>query len=199
MTTIAIISDTHDRLPWNLTEVIGRADVIFHAGDIGSQKVLDALHATAPVVYAVLGNTDEDPSVFTEDIPQAQLVEIDGVEFAIAHKPIDARETGKHTRLDRESVIINGHTHIPRDHWDMSMAVDNDGCPRMSRRPCGSSRELSSYSSIHRSFSRTYRGRSDRVTFRQGRSLSDSFPAAFQNLACCFRSESSKISYPFSY
>lgn len=123
MTTIAIISDTHDRLPWNLTEVIGRADVIFHAGDIGSQKVLDALHATAPVVYAVLGNTDEDPSVFTEDIPQAQLVEIDGVEFAIAHKPIDARETGKHTRLDRESVIINGHTHIPMISWETDDVV----------------------------------------------------------------------------
>lgn len=118
MTTIAIISDTHDRIPWNLAEVIGNADVVFHAGDIGSQKVLNVLHAAVPVVYAVLGNTDEDPSAFVGDIPQSQLIEIEGVEFAIAHKPADAREAGKHTQLGRESVIINGHTHIPLISWE---------------------------------------------------------------------------------
>ena len=58
MRRVGIVSDTHDWVHPRLLETLDGADLIFHAGDVGSRSVIDALESIAPVV-AVRGNNDE--------------------------------------------------------------------------------------------------------------------------------------------
>jgi hypothetical protein len=54
---IGVVSDTHGYIEPQLTERLWGVDEILHAGDVGSQEVLDQLRAIAPV-QAVRGNVD---------------------------------------------------------------------------------------------------------------------------------------------
>jgi hypothetical protein len=54
---ISVVSDTHGYLDPRLRSVWEGVDEILHAGDVGSQAVLDQLRAIAPV-HAVRGNVD---------------------------------------------------------------------------------------------------------------------------------------------
>ncbi|ETW92570.1 MAG: hypothetical protein ETSY2_53135, partial [Candidatus Entotheonella gemina] len=58
MTTVGLISDTHSLLRPEAVEALKGADLIVHAGDIGSIDVIDALSEIAPV-FAVRGNVDK--------------------------------------------------------------------------------------------------------------------------------------------
>lgn len=57
---IGILADTHGSLEADVVAELGaaRPDLILHAGDIGTESVLDRLRRIAPVV-AVCGNGDE--------------------------------------------------------------------------------------------------------------------------------------------
>ena len=57
MTRIGILSDTHGYLDENIFYYFKDVDLIFHAGDIGTQDVTDKLKAFKPL-YAVYGNID---------------------------------------------------------------------------------------------------------------------------------------------
>ena len=46
---IAVLSDTHNLLRPEVLEQLQEADVIFHGGDISSQKIVDRLLALAPL------------------------------------------------------------------------------------------------------------------------------------------------------
>ena len=54
---IGVVSDTHGYFDPHLPQILHGVDEIFHAGDVGSQPVLDLLCAIAPV-QAVRGNVD---------------------------------------------------------------------------------------------------------------------------------------------
>ncbi|MFA5192251.1 MAG: metallophosphoesterase family protein, partial [Verrucomicrobiia bacterium] len=51
---IGLISDTHGHLDPQISALFAGVEHILHAGDIGSESLLDALRAIAPVT-AVLG------------------------------------------------------------------------------------------------------------------------------------------------
>jgi predicted phosphodiesterase len=44
-TRIAVIADTHDKLPYQLVDLISGADEIWHLGDVCGEWVLDELRA----------------------------------------------------------------------------------------------------------------------------------------------------------
>jgi hypothetical protein len=54
---IGVVSDTHGYFDPHLPQLLGGVDEILHAGDVGSEVVLDQLRTIAPV-HAVQGNVD---------------------------------------------------------------------------------------------------------------------------------------------
>ncbi len=107
-TEIGLISDTHGLVrPEALRALAGVAQIV-HAGDVGSQEVLDALGRLAPVV-AVRGNNDRGP--FAERLPERAVLERPGLRLLVVH---DGHEVAREPALDAFDVIVTGHSHRPR-------------------------------------------------------------------------------------
>lgn len=58
MKKIGILSDTHGCWDDRYAVHFAGCDEIWHAGDIGSDEIIDRLEVVAPVVRAVAGNID---------------------------------------------------------------------------------------------------------------------------------------------
>ena len=108
MTVIGLIADTHGLVRPEIARAFDGADLILHAGDVGSAAVLEALNAIAPTV-AVYGNVDDehDPALAAE-----RVVTIDHVTIHVSH----GHELGRPTPelvLKRYAgdVLVFGHTH----------------------------------------------------------------------------------------
>ena len=125
---IGVVSDTHGYFDPHLPQLLYGVDEILHAGDVGSEDVLDQLRAIAPV-QAVRGNVD----AASLGISPAVTQRYGGVEIYLVHelpKPQSALrdwaqegplqgKTGEHCRRFLESlpagcqVVIFGHSHEP--------------------------------------------------------------------------------------
>lgn len=123
---INIVSDTHFRLSSSafnalkgdfdqdqVYETFGELanrkkepDLIIHAGDIGSQHIIDKLESIAPVI-AVNGNCDFESyhtlRGFTEDI---EFFDFEDIPIVVAHRPYQIEGYEKEAKL-----LIHGHTH----------------------------------------------------------------------------------------
>lgn len=114
MKTIGIISDTHSFWDDRFKEHFAQCDEIWHAGDIGSVEVADALAAVAPVFRAVCGNCDggelrsryKPVQVFTTEGVKVVLTHIGGYPGHYA--------PGVAMRLDisQPRLFVCGHSHI---------------------------------------------------------------------------------------
>ncbi len=100
---IAVLSDTHDRLPVSLPPRLKSADEIWHLGDVCDPAIVWALGHVAPRVRVVQGNCDDQP-----DWPHELALELEGVRFYLSHIPPDRAPPGT-------QVLLHGHTHRPRD------------------------------------------------------------------------------------
>jgi putative phosphoesterase len=56
---VAVIADTHDRLPAKLPAQLAKADEIWHLGDVCAPAIIDQLSALGPPLRFVRGNCDE--------------------------------------------------------------------------------------------------------------------------------------------
>jgi putative phosphoesterase len=110
---IGLLSDTHSHVDERMLEHLKSCDEIWHAGDIGSAKVTDALAQIAPL-RAVHGNIDghELRVVFPEDL----RFNCEGLDVWITHI---GGYPGKYAPRVRERLIadppnlfICGHSHI---------------------------------------------------------------------------------------
>jgi putative phosphoesterase len=111
---IAIIADTHDRLPDSVCESIRSADEIWHLGDVCSPAILARLARVAPL-RIVRGNCDSEPGW-----PLALDFKLHGLRFHLEHIP-----SGKPPACD---VFLHGHTHVPRDETVGGVRFLNPGC-----------------------------------------------------------------------
>lgn len=85
---IGVVSDTHGYFDVRLSETFSGSQAILHAGDVGSQEVLDELSRIAPV-HAVMGNVD------TKDLnlPPSQKLHFENVQVEIVHQlPVPQEE-----------------------------------------------------------------------------------------------------------
>lgn len=85
MAVIGVIADTHvpqrlKQLPKGIADALRGVDLILHAGDINSLRVLQELEAIAPV-QAVAGNAD----LFRSGLPLTRLIEIEGRRIGLVH------------------------------------------------------------------------------------------------------------------
>ena len=123
---IAVISDTHDRVPAKLPGRLKGADEIWHLGDVCDPMVLGEIEQLGPPVRVVLGNCD---SHFAW--PLALELEREGVKFYLTHiPPSRAPDFAKATsgRPAGPDVILHGHTHVPRDEVIGGVRWLNPGC-----------------------------------------------------------------------
>ena len=100
---IAVISDTHDRLPDSMMEAVRVADEIWHLGDVCETATLERIRALGPPVEVVRGNQDYQ----TEWPMSLELKRLDH-SFHLLHIPPSSAPMGV-------KFLLHGHTHVPRD------------------------------------------------------------------------------------
>jgi len=111
---IAVLSDTHDRLPDSVYERVGGADEIWHLGDVCSPMIIATLEVQAPV-RVVRGNCDEEHSW-----PLTRDFTLEGIRFHLEHIP--------HNQPPECDVFLHGHTHVARDEMWKGVRYLNPGC-----------------------------------------------------------------------
>lgn len=113
MKNILLISDTHSHLDQGLLKHIEAADEVWHAGDIGSLEVTDAIKAIKPL-RAVYGNIDD--AVARKEFPKNLVFTCEGVKVFITHicgQPTNyTREVKEVIRAEKPKLFICGHSHI---------------------------------------------------------------------------------------
>jgi len=136
--SVAVISDTHmprgsRTLPRECLDVLTRADLILHAGDVTAAAVLEVLRELAPV-QAVHGNMDE--AELRADLPPTRVAEVAGARVGMVHEPGPAR--GRHERLAAMfpdcTAVVYGHTHLPEVSRHAGVWMLNPGSPTERRR-----------------------------------------------------------------
>ena len=113
MVKIGLLSDTHSYLDPKVFEYFKDVDEIWHAGDIGSIEVTDALKKFKPL-RAVYGNIDDH--IIRSEFPEFNRFTIENVEVLMTHiggKP------GKYSKpafdaLEEKApkLFVCGHSHI---------------------------------------------------------------------------------------
>ncbi|MBO4644949.1 MAG: metallophosphoesterase family protein [Bacteroidales bacterium] len=110
---IGIISDTHGYLHPNVSSFFEGCDEIWHAGDIGSEEVLDELKLIAPV-RAVYGNCDDwdvryrtaESLVFHCEGHKVALMHIVGNGSYYSTPALDI------INVSHPTIFVAGHSHI---------------------------------------------------------------------------------------
>lgn len=113
---IAVIADTHGRLPDAVAQAIAEADEIWHLGDFCDAATLAAVQRIGRPFQAVLGNND-----FGLDLPETLRLERGGHSFRLVHIPPPP------ARIGGADFLLHGHTHVPRDERIGATRVLNPG------------------------------------------------------------------------
>ena len=129
--TVGLISDTHGLIRDAALEALTGVDLILHAGDVGSSKVLRALEEVAPV-RAVRGNADADgwgqclAETIVEEASGRYLYVLHDIDLLI----LDPAEGGF-------SAVVYGHSHHPTADWNAGVLYINPGSagPCCDKRP----------------------------------------------------------------
>lgn len=102
MKRIGVLSDTHGKLRDEVVEILRGCDVILHAGDINTPKVMESLKEIAPL-YIVRGNADKE---WAEGLPESLSEEICGLNvFMVHNKKHMSKEMGSY------DLAVFGHSH----------------------------------------------------------------------------------------
>ncbi len=113
---IAVIADTHDRVPADLPGRLRGADEIWHLGDVCAPDTLDALVEAGAPLLVVRGNGDAHPWPLALDLRRA------GHRVHLVHIPPRRPPPGA-------ELVLHGHTHVPRDETDpLGVRWLNPGC-----------------------------------------------------------------------
>ena len=113
---IAVISDTHDRLPAHVSSAIAVADEIWHLGDVCAPRLLDMLSELGPKIRIVRGNCDA-----CSDWPLTLDFELLGHRFHLEHIPSRVAPANC-------DFFLHGHTHVSRDETVGGVRFLNPGC-----------------------------------------------------------------------
>lgn len=113
---IAVIADTHDRLPADLAERLRGAGEIWHLGDVCAPDTLAELELLGVPLRVVRGNCDAHPWPVALDLVR------EGHRAHLVHIPPRRPPAGA-------ELVLHGHTHVPRDETDpLGVRWLNPGC-----------------------------------------------------------------------
>ena len=136
---LLLIADTHvprraKDLPSGVWEWVEAADVVVHAGDWVTPRLLDELEERSARLVAVWGNNDGEE--LRRRLPEVARVELGGMRWGVVH------ETGARARREERmraaypdlDVLVFGHSHIPWDTEHDGLRLLNPGSPTDRRR-----------------------------------------------------------------
>lgn len=135
---IGLISDTHipDRakeIPQKVFEAFNNVDLILHAGDLTSTRVIETLEEIAPVI-AIQGNMDRVNGI---DLPKAKIIEVEGLKIGIIHGEVYPRaDSDQLLYLAKElkvDILVSGHSHQPKIEQKEGILLLNPGSPIVPR------------------------------------------------------------------
>ncbi|MEM8966389.1 MAG: metallophosphoesterase family protein [Bacteroidota bacterium] len=113
MLKIGLLSDTHSYLDPQIFTYFANCDEIWHAGDIGSLKILEALESFKPI-RAVFGNIDS--SELRQELPMDCWLEREGLRVWMTHiggyPPKYNPRVRKILAEQQADLFICGHSHI---------------------------------------------------------------------------------------
>ena len=124
MTKILLLSDTHGHMDEAILKYAAQADEIWHAGDIGSLVVTDALKALKPV-RGVHGNIDDH--IIQREFPENNRFMCEDVDVWITHiggypNRYDVR-IREEIRNNSPKLFICGHSHILKVMYDKKLEL----------------------------------------------------------------------------
>jgi putative phosphoesterase len=115
---LGIVSDTHGYLDNRLLAAFQGVDAIVHAGDVGSEAVLEGLRQIAPV-DAVFGNNDVSLGKFG-------LIEHLNLAYAGATLHV-VHELPRANPPEHTSIVVFGHSHRQQAEWRDGVLYFNPG------------------------------------------------------------------------
>jgi putative phosphoesterase len=119
MVKIGIVSDTHGAADEKVLDFLSGCSEIWHAGDIGNQKVVDKL-GTIALFRGVYGNIDDQD--MRMQCPEFQKFETNGAKVIITH--IGGYPGKYQSKLLKEiadyqpQIVVCGHSHILKVMFD---------------------------------------------------------------------------------
>lgn len=113
MTKVLLLSDTHGYMGDDILKYVIQADEVWHAGDVGSLVVTDAIQKLKPL-KAVYGNIDS--AKIRAEFPEHNRFHCEEVDVWITHiggypNRYDNR-VKELIRQDPPDLFISGHSHI---------------------------------------------------------------------------------------
>lgn len=118
-TKIALISDSHSYIDHKTLAYLEEVDEIWHAGDIGSFAVMEALPIGKPI-RAVYGNIDD--MQMQQAYPEWQEFTLEGVKVLMTHiggkPPRYAKGIKSKIKESAPDLFICGHSHICKVEFD---------------------------------------------------------------------------------
>ena len=139
---VGILSDTHDRVEAarSAVRLLGEqgAEYYLHAGDVGSEQILDLL-AGLPAAF-VFGNNDWDrrgleryaASLNVSCLGNSGALELGGKSFHVQHGD-DLRSLQRAVAGQQFDYVLHGHTHVPRDERVGRTRIINPGALHRAR------------------------------------------------------------------
>ncbi|KPX59001.1 metallophosphoesterase family protein [Pseudomonas amygdali] len=108
---VGVISDTHGLLRPEAITALEGCEAIIHAGDIGSQDIVEQLSAIAPL-HIVRGNNDQDAE-WAKNIADYLRFDIEGWQTLLVHDIADVPALLD----DSVKLVVTGHSHKPLIDW----------------------------------------------------------------------------------
>lgn len=121
---VAVLSDSHGILRPEVLEIVRKAELALHAGDIADQRTFDRLKAVNKVI-AVRGNADGE---WAGSLPDEAFFELHGKKIYMVHNRKKAS-----AKMDEADIVIFGHSHKYEEKSNNGRLLLNPGS-------CGASR-----------------------------------------------------------
>ena len=102
---IAVLADTHNKLPAFIPPLLAAADEIWHLGDVTDEACLHPLKSLGKPLHVVRGNCDSNLHW-----PWVIDFEREGFMVRLIHIPPPEAPVGV-------DLLFHGHTHVPRNEW----------------------------------------------------------------------------------
>ncbi|WP_405380994.1 metallophosphoesterase family protein [Maribacter sp. LLG6340-A2] len=124
MTKILLLSDTHSYIDQAILKHVEWADEVWHAGDIGSLTVTDAISNIKPL-RGVHGNIDDH--IIQKEFPENNRFFCEDVDVWITHiggyPPKYNVRTRDLIKKNPPKIFISGHSHILKVMWDKKIGT----------------------------------------------------------------------------
>ncbi len=133
---IGLVSDTHRLLRDEACQALQGVDAILHAGDVGAPEVIETLGDIAPT-FAIRGNIDVAP--WASNLPDTASIQLGHARVFMLH---NLAELATQPHADGYSVVISGHSHMPRIFDEGEVLYVNPGSigPRRFKLPISMAR-----------------------------------------------------------